>query len=78
MWILGLETKEKNSKMKQSKNREILKKGSIKFQLSFISSQSKKNFYVIIEKSKVNLSLFLLNTIDAMRYACFYFPIAYT
>lgn len=67
--------------MKQSENREIFEKGSIQFQLSFIVQKvfiSQKMFHVIIEKSKANLSLFLLNTIDAIRYAYSYFPNAYT
>lgn len=67
--------------MKQSENREIFEKGSIHFQLSFIVQKvfiSQKMFHVIIEKSKANLSLFLLNTIDAIRYAYSYFPNAYT
>lgn len=32
----GIRNEKKNSKIKQSENREFFKKGSIKFQLSFI------------------------------------------
>lgn len=79
----GIGNEKKHSKMKQSENREIFEKGSIEFHLSFIVqkefiSKCKKMFHVIIEESKANFSLFLLNTIDAIRYACSYFPNAYT